>query len=207
MSDSPADPVIPEEACPEPMARAADIIARASQSPPFDPTAMTLSTCTPDGAPSSRVVLLKRQDESGFYFFTNYGSRKARELEQNPRAALCLYWPWLDEQIRVEGTVTRTSPDESDAYFKSRHRVSQLGAWASRQSEPLEDKALLTERLKTVETKYEDRLVPRPPFWGGFHLTPLRIEFWKNGEFRLHDRIVYMRESISSPWKTELLYP
>jgi len=179
---------------------------RARPAEPREATAVTLATATPDGRPSARVVLLKHVDERGFVFYTNYGSRKARELEANPRAALCVYWESIEQQVRVEGRVERISDEESDAYFASRPRISQVGAWASRQSEALDGRARLIGRALKVEAKYAGRKVPRPPFWGGFRIVPDRIELWWNQLYRLHDRLVYLRDG-DGPWRKERLYP
>lgn len=172
----------------------------------FDPTAMVLSTCTRDGHPSSRIVLLKDAPDDGFVFFTNYHSRKSRELSDNPRASLCFYWAEIDQQIRVEGTVTKISNRDSDDYFASRARVSQLGAWASDQSQPLRSRKILLDRVEQLDRKYEGQPVPRPSFWGGYLLRPSAIEFWINGEFRLHDRFRYTLES-DGKWFMEQLNP
>jgi pyridoxamine 5'-phosphate oxidase len=189
----------------DPFARFADAFARARTTEPHDPTAMSLATATPDGAPSVRMVLLKGVDARGFVFYTNRDSRKGVELGANPRAALCLYWPALGEQVRVEGTVERTSDEESDAYFASRPRDSQLGAWASRQSRPLAAHALLRERFDDLQADYQDRDVPRPRWWGGYRVVPDRIEFWKSAAHRLHLRELYTREGDG--WRMELLNP
>jgi pyridoxamine 5'-phosphate oxidase len=157
------------------------------------PEAMTLATSDSEGRPSARMVLLKQVDESGFTFFTNYLSSKAAELTVNPRAALVFFWPQLERQVRVEGTVTRTSAAESCEYFHTRPRESQLGAWASPQSEVISGRDVLERRYAEFEEKYRDREVDCPEHWGGFRLTPLRIEFWKGRVGRLHDRIVYER--------------
>jgi pyridoxamine 5'-phosphate oxidase len=151
------------------------------------------------------MVLLRGADERGFVFHTNYRSRKGRELERNPHAAMCFYWPTLDEQIRVEGRVERLPDDESDAYFESRPRGSQLGAWASDQSAVLPAREALETRYRDTETRFEGQRVPRPPFWGGFRLIPSSIEFWYGRPDRLHDRIVYTRED--GGWRIERLYP
>lgn len=166
---------------------------------------MTLATADPSGRPSARVVLLKGVDERGFVFFTNYGSRKARELQDNPQAALCFYWRDFDEQVRVEGRVELLPEEESDAYFASRERASQIGAWASRQSEPMASRTQLLARYAAIEARFAGRPVPRPPFWGGFLLVPQRIEFWFNQIHRLHDRIVYTRQGDG--WQSERLFP
>ena len=170
-----------------------------------EPNAFVLATATRDGLPSARVVLLKGLDERGFVFYTNYEGRKGRELEDNPRAALLFYWGELERQVRIEGTVSRVSAEESDAYYASRPRGSRLGAWASEQSRVVEGREVLESRIGDLEAEYEGREVPRPPFWGGYRVEPEAIEFWQGRENRLHDRIVYRRESGS--WKTERLQP
>jgi len=189
----------------DPIQRFRELYARASDDAPFDPAAVVLATATRDGRPSARVVLLRRVDELGFGFYTNYESRKGRELRENPWAALCCYWPWLDEQVRIEGPVSVAPPEDSDDYFASRPRGSRIGAWASRQSEPLPSRAELEARYEALEREYEGRDIPRPPFWGGYRLRPERIEFWRAGRYRLHDRQLYVREG--SGWRTETLYP
>jgi pyridoxamine 5'-phosphate oxidase len=188
-----------------PIPRFKELFQRAAEQAPFDHTAVTLATADPAGHPSARIVLLRGVDERGFVFFTNYESRKARELSANPAAAICCYWPWIDEQVRIEGHVVRADQAESDAYFASRPRGSQIGAWASRQSEPLASRAALEGRYDALAKEYDGRQVPRPPFWGGFRLVPARIEFWKAGTYRLHDRLVYSR--AGEEWRTEALYP
>jgi pyridoxamine 5'-phosphate oxidase len=170
-----------------------------------EPNAMTLATATPDGRPSARVVLLKGFDERGFVFYTNYEGRKARELEINPLCALAFYWGELERQVRVEGRAGRISDEESDAYFAGRPRGSQLGAWASEQSRPVRDRGALEVRLRELEEEYEDREVPRPPFWGGYRIEPETIEFWQGRENRLHDRLRYRRSN--GHWRRERLQP
>ena len=170
-----------------------------------DTAPVLLATADVAGHPSARMVLLRGADARGFVFFTNYSSRKGRELTENPQAALCFYWPSLDEQIRIEGRVERASPDESDAYFGSRPRGSQLGAWASDQSSVLASRETLEEKYREVERRFEGQSVQRPPFWGGFRLAPVRIEFWYGRPDRLHDRVVYVRDG--SAWRIERLYP
>ena len=189
----------------DPIERFRELFARAAQNAPFDPVAVTLATASLDCRPSARIVLLRRVDERGFAFFTNYQSRKGRELRANPHAAICAYWPWLDEQALVEGPVTVADPDESDEYFAGRPRGSQVGAWASAQSQVLKSRADLEARYHAVDAEYEGRSIPRPPYWGGFRLMPERIEFWRAGTYRLHDRLVYLREGDG--WRTEVLYP
>ncbi len=167
------------------------VYATAREQAATDPTAMVLSTCTRDGTPSSRVVLLKDVTDLGFVFFTNYHSRKSREILLNPRGSLCFYWPAIDQQVRVEGTITKTSNRDSDDYFATRPRISQLGAWASDQSQPLRSKQELMDRVQELDQRYNDVSIPRPSFWGGYLIRPNAMEFWTNGEFRLHDRFRY----------------
>ena len=155
------------------------------------PEAMTLATATPDGRPSARMVLLKQVDHDGFVFFTNYQSAKARQLDANPYASLVFYWPQLERQVRVEGSVVRTSEEESLAYFRTRPRESQIGAWASAQSDVISGREVLEERARELEDLYCDRDVDCPEYWGGYRLTPDRLEFWKGRVGRLHDRILY----------------
>jgi pyridoxamine 5'-phosphate oxidase len=178
----------------DPIARFAAAFARAADGAPFDHTAMALGTCGADGQPAVRIVLLHGFDERGFTFYTNYESRKGRDVAANARAALTFYWPWLNEQVRAEGTLARIAPEESDAYFATRERGRQIGAWASAQSQPIPSREALLDAVAEVDARFAGREVPRPPHWGGFRLTPSRIEFWKDGAFRLHDRFVYVRE-------------
>jgi len=170
------------------------------------PEAMTLATATPDGTPTGRVVLLKGVDEEGFVFYTNYRSAKARDLDRNPKAALVFYWPTLDRQVRIEGSVERTSTDESRAYFKTRPRESQIGAWASPQSEVIAGREVLEQRAIELSEHYGDREIDCPEHWGGYRLIPNRIEFWKNRVGRLHDRILYEREP-GGEWSIKRLAP
>lgn len=177
--------------------------ARDAGVPKYD--AVALATCSAEGVPSVRMVLLKDADERGFVFYTNLGSRKARDLAANPRAALCFYWEPTGRQVRVEGEVERVTDEEADAYFATRPRGSQIGAWASRQSEPLEDRAELLTNVHRVVQKFAGGEVPRPPFWSGFRLVPRAIEFWRNEEDRLHDRQRFTR--TADGWASQLLQP
>jgi len=175
-----------------------------------EPTAVTLATATRDGVPSARVVLLKDVDEAGFRFFTNYGSRKGRELDENPRAALCFFWPDLERQVRVDGQVERVSRADSEAYFHSRPVSSQIGSWASRQSAPLASRALLEARVAELSARFaEGGDVPLPDFWGGYLLRPSAIELWQGRPSRLHDRLLYTRsvDSDGGGWTLTRLSP
>ena len=170
------------------------------------PESMTLATATRDGKPAARVVLLKQFDNEGFVFYTNYHSSKARQLEENPYAALVMYWTVLDRQVRVEGAVERVSPDQSDEYFRSRARESQIGALASPQSEVIDGRQALEQRFKDFDKFYRDRHVERPAHWGGYIVKPERIEFWQNRSGRMHDRILYERDPAGS-WSIKRLAP
>ena len=170
-----------------------------------DPNAMALATATPNGRPSVRIVLLKRYDENGFAFYTNGESRKGHELRENKFAALCLHWKSLRRQVRVEGTIAELPPEDADAYFRGRPRMSQIGAWASQQSRPLESREELLTRTEEFEEKFPNE-VPRPPNWTGFAVKAKRIEFWQERDFRLHDRIVFER-SDGGLWTKQRLYP
>jgi pyridoxamine 5'-phosphate oxidase len=172
----------------------------------LDPNAVALATVSPDGQPSVRAVLLRDMNERGFVFFTNYESRKAKELQHNPRAAMLFLWVPLERQVRVEGVVERVSDEESDAYFRTRPRGYQLAAWASPQSEPIPDRAFLERRFREMEERFAGQEVPRPPFWGGFRLVPERIEFWQGRRNRLHDRLLYIRQPDGS-WRLQRLAP
>jgi pyridoxamine 5'-phosphate oxidase len=170
-----------------------------------EPNAMALGTVENGGQSTVRIVLLKSFDERGFVFYTNHEGRKGKHLLAHPRAGLCFYWPPLRIQVRIEGTVTKVKNEEADAYFATRERMSQIGAWASRQSEPLETPTALDERVAKYEKEFEGREVPRPEFWSGFRVLPERIEFWKGRPNRLHERHLYTR--AGKRWKIETLYP
>ncbi|HWQ15216.1 MAG TPA: pyridoxamine 5'-phosphate oxidase [Roseiflexaceae bacterium] len=171
-----------------------------------EPNAMTLATATPDGRPSARIVLLKGFDEAGFVFFTNYESRKGRELAANPWAALVLHWQPLARQVRIEGRVAPVASAESDAYFATRPLGAQLGAWASAQSRPIPGRAALERRVQELEAQFQGGEVPRPPHWGGYRLAPERIEFWQGRPSRLHDRLLYTR-APGAAWEIQRLAP
>lgn len=171
----------------------------------IDTVPTALATADAAGRPSVRIVLLRGVDARGFVFYTNYGSRKAHELTENPHASLCQHWGAVEEQIRVEGTVELVDPAESDRYFAGRPRESQIGAWASDQSAELASRDLLDARLQEIEQRFAGQRVPRPPFWGGFRLVPKRFEFWYGRPGRLHDRLLYTR--TPSGWRTSYLFP
>ena len=177
----------------------------ATESSLLEPTAMTLATCGADGRPSARMVLLKSHGEDGFVFYTNYGSRKAAELLDNPHAALVLYWQPLLRQVRIEGRVERMSAEQSTPYFDSRARGSRIGAWASRQSQVLGERDELVRRVARFESKFGSGDVPLPEFWGGFRVRPEMIEFWQGRASRLHDRARFLRDGDG--WRGDWLYP
>lgn len=196
------------EALTDPIAIFQDAFARAQRVDRAllpEPSAMSLATVGEDGSPTLRIVLLKGVDESGFVFYTNLESRKGRDLRARPRAALCFYWSALDLQVRIDGEVSQVSDEEADEYFASRPRGSQIGAWASKQSEVIEQPGALDARVARYEREFEGRDVPRPEFWSGFRVLPERIEFWRNRANRLHDRTRYTRDGAG--WKVETLYP
>lgn len=192
----------------DPIARFIDLFEQARQTDLREPTAVALATADAEGRPSVRMVLLKGVDERGFVFFTNLESRKAGELAENPHAALCFHWQPLEVQVRVEGAVTGVDDEEADAYFESRARGSQIGAWASRQSRPLAERAELEARIREVEERFGDEPIPRPDFWSGYRIEPRRIEFWFGRPSRLHDREVYHADpAAEGGYRMERLYP
>jgi pyridoxamine 5'-phosphate oxidase len=168
---------------------------------------MALATVGTHGMPSVRMVLFKGHGPEGFMFLTNRESHKGEELKRHPKAAICLHWKSIRRQVRAEGPVELISDTESDTYFATRPRESRIGAWVSQQSRPLESRVALDRVVRDVERKFEGKDVPRPPYWGGYRLIPLMMEFWTEGRYRLHDRVVYHRADPNSSWKQERLYP
>jgi pyridoxamine 5'-phosphate oxidase len=191
----------------DPLALFGDWYAEAAKSEPNDPNAVALATVAPDGMPSQRMVLLKDYDPAGFVFYTNYESRKGQQLLAHTKGALLFHWKSLRRQVRLEGSVSQTTAEEADAYFATRARGSQIGAWASEQSRPLESRFALEKRVAEYTARHVVGTVPRPAHWSGFRLQPLLIEFWQDGAFRLHDRLEYRRGSPAEPWTTRTLYP
>lgn len=190
----------------DPLALFEQWLGEAEESEPNDPTAMTLATVNVEGMPSARMVLLKGCDAQGFVFYTNYESRKGRQLLANSKAALLFHWKSLRRQVRIEGRVEQVSAVEADAYFASRNKQSQIGAWASQQSRPLEGRFELEKRVALFAAKYAVTTVPRPPHWSGFRVVPELMEFWQDGAFRLHDRLVFSRAGEAA-WTSQRLYP
>jgi pyridoxamine 5'-phosphate oxidase len=191
----------------EPLALFADWFEEAKRSEPADPNAMALSTVDADGLPDVRMVLLKGHDARGFVFYTNLESRKGAELAATPKAGLLFHWKSLTRQVRIRGPVERVTDAEADAYYATRPRGAQIGAWASRQSAPLEDRFALEKAVARYAAKYAIGTVPRPPHWSGFRVVPLVIEFWHDRPFRLHQRVEFRRESPDAPWTKVGLYP
>jgi pyridoxamine 5'-phosphate oxidase len=191
----------------EPFVLFAAWMEEAKRSEPNDPNAMALATAGADGFPDVRMVLLKGFDEAGFVFFTNLESAKARELKERPLAALVFHWKSLRRQVRVRGHVTPVSDAEADAYFATRPRLAQIGAWASKQSSPLESRLAFEGAVARVTARYPLGTIPRPPFWSGFRVAPVAIEFWHDRPFRLHDRIAFTRGEPHEPWSKARLYP
>jgi pyridoxamine 5'-phosphate oxidase len=189
----------------DPMERFRATYARAASLESFDASRCVLATATADGRPSARFVLVKETDDRGFRFHTHYESRKGRELGENPRAALAFHWESIGEQVRVEGSVERLEPELSDAYFAARPRGSQIGAWASPQSEPIESREVLLARATRLERQFAGAPIPRPDFWGGYRLVPEAIEFWSNQADRLHDRVLYQKNGAA--WTMRRIAP
>lgn len=179
----------------------------AKASEPNDPNAMALSTADAEGFPDVRMVLLKGVDATGFTFYTNTESQKGRQLDDNARAALCFHWKSLRRQVRVRGLVRRVEDAEADAYFASRARDSRIGAWASKQSRPLESRFALEKAVAGYAAKFNIGEIPRPEFWTGYRIVPLRLEFWRDRAFRLHDRMVFERPQVEDSWSVTRLYP
>ena len=180
-------------------------LAEAARTEPNDPNAMTVATATPDGRPSARIVLLKGVDRRGFVFYTNKEGRKGRELAANGHAALLFHWKTLGRQVRVEGAVEDVTDAEADLYYASRARISRLGAWASEQSRPLPSRAALERRVAELDARHPGDAIPRPPHWSGYRLIPVRLEFWQDMPYRLHDRRIYLRDE--DRWEQGALYP
>ena len=191
----------------DPFALFAAWLKDATASEPRDPTAMTLATVDTDGAPNARMVLLKGLDERGFVFYTNKESQKGRELDIRPVAALVFHWKSLNRQIRVRGSVEHVTDAEADTYFASRPKGAQVGAWASQQSRALESRLAFEKAVALYAAKYALASVPRPPYWSGYRILPVAMEFWQDRPFRLHDRVVFTRASLDAPWGKTRLYP
>jgi pyridoxamine 5'-phosphate oxidase len=208
MSDSKVtQPLLETDLHPDPFTQFERWFEEAKATPQPLPEAMTLATAAPDGEVSARLVLLKAFDHRGFSFYTNYNSRKAAQIHANPRASLVFWWPLQERQIRIEGAVIRTTEEESDEYFATRPRGSQLGAWASEQSKVIAGRGDLDARFAELDTNYRDRPIPRPPHWGGYRVIPILFEFWQGRTDRLHDRFAYRLRSDSKDWVIERLSP
>lgn len=191
----------------EPLSLFAAWLKDAAAAEPRDPTAMTLATVDADGAPNARMVLLKGLDDRGFVFYTNNESQKGRELDARPVAVLVFHWKSLNRQIRIRGPVELVTPEEADAYFATRPKQAQIGAWASKQSSELESRLAFEKAVAFYAAKYALTTVPRPPYWKGYRVLPLAMEFWHDRPFRLHDRIEFRRQALDAPWGKTRLYP
>ncbi len=196
---------MPKKLYAEALERFEQLLESAAATELCEPTAMILATADADGRPSARTMLLKHFDKQGFVFYTNSHSRKGRDLVENPYASLCFFWQPLMQQVRIEGPVEPISSDESDHYWETRSRDSQVGAWASQQSDPFEDRTLLEHEVSEYHAKFLNQPVPRPPHWFGYRVIPKRIEFWKSGWHRLHERVLYKK--TAEGWHKTLLYP
>lgn len=204
--DRPFPTLRESDVSPDPFEQFRRWLDQATATPMHEPYAMALATADAAGRPSVRMVLLRGFDSRGFVFFTHFDSRKGMELGENPRAALGLYWGELERQVRIEGRVERTSDEESDTYFRTRPRGSQLSAWASRQGQVVDNRGVLEQRMADLEQRYQGQDVPRPPYWGGYRVVPEVIEFWQGGLNRLHDRLRYRRRDDGA-WIIERLCP
>lgn len=191
----------------DPLALFGDWLDEAGESEPNDPNAVALATSGADGLPNVRMVLLKGFDERGFVFYTNFESQKGAELLENMQAAMCFHWKSLRRQVRIRGPVAQVSDAEADEYFASRARASRIGAWASKQSRPLESRFALEKEVAKYTARFAVGDIPRPPHWSGFRIAPVYIEFWKDGAFRLHDRIVFQRQREEEAWAKTRFYP